>query len=94
MTTADATAGGAAGGFGYAGDVADVVSGTLPPATCTAHGAEMWNHDLDSPATVYPDRARSDLWYRLSWPDGRSGYLSEVYLDAASRGGLGQPACT
>lgn len=38
-------------------------------------------------------RAESDLWYRASFPDGRSGYVSEVYLSGASRGGLGLPDC-
>ncbi|MCE3551298.1 helix-turn-helix transcriptional regulator [Pseudonocardia sp. RS11V-5] len=75
-------------------DGTDLTSGALLPATCTVHGAEMWNYNLDSPAVANPARARSDLWYRLSWPDGRSGYLSEVYLEAGSRGGLGLPACS
>ncbi|MEJ8280350.1 helix-turn-helix domain-containing protein [Pseudonocardia spirodelae] len=71
----------------------DVVSGALLPATCTVAGERMWNYDLDSPARSNPHRAESALWYRLSWPDGRTGYLSEVYLEPASRGGLGLPAC-
>jgi lambda repressor-like predicted transcriptional regulator len=74
-------------------DGTDVESGILLPAVCTVAGAEMWNYNLDSPAADNPNRARSTLWYRLTWPDGRAGYLSEVYLDPASRGGLGLPAC-
>ncbi|WP_181779098.1 helix-turn-helix domain-containing protein [Pseudonocardia pini] len=72
----------------------EVVSGALLPAVCTVTGAEMWNYNLDSPADDNPGRARSALWYRLTWPDGRAGYLSEVYLEPASRGGLGLPTCT
>jgi len=71
----------------------DVVSGALLPATCTVTGTEMVNYNLDSPADENPHRVRSTLWYRLAWPDGRAGYLSEVYLEPASRGGLGLPAC-
>ncbi|SDG16145.1 helix-turn-helix domain-containing protein [Pseudonocardia oroxyli] len=74
-------------------DGTDVTSGILLPAVCTVTGAEMWNYNLDSPAADNPNRARSSLWYRLTWPDWRAGYLSEVYLDPASRGGLGLPAC-
>jgi len=74
-------------------DDTEVVSGALLPATCTVTGADMWNYNLDSPAGQNPGRAHSARWYRLSWPDGRSGFLSEVYLDPASRGGLGLPTC-
>lgn len=71
----------------------DVVSGAMLPATCTVVGERMWNHNLDSPAAHNPHRVESALWYRVTWPDGRSGYLSEVYLEPGSRGGLGLPAC-
>ncbi|MFE7201865.1 hypothetical protein ACFU8R_16490 [Pseudonocardia alni] len=71
----------------------DVVSGAMLPATCTVVGERMWNHNLDSPAARNPHRVESALWYRVTWPDGRSGYLSEVYLEPGSRGGLGLPAC-
>ncbi|ALE80371.1 hypothetical protein WY02_20340 [Pseudonocardia sp. AL041005-10] len=74
-------------------DGTDVVSGALLPATCTVVGERMWNYNLDSPAAHNPHRVESALWYRVTWPDGRSGYLSEVYLEPASRGGLGLPAC-
>ena len=40
-----------------------------------------------------PHRAHSTLWYRARFPDGRAGFLSEVYVDPASRGGLGLPDC-
>lgn len=81
------------GSRGCKEDGTDVVSGALLPATCTVVGERMWNYNLDSPAAHNPHRVESALWYRVSWPDGRSGYLSEVYLDPGSRGGLGLPAC-
>lgn len=71
----------------------EIVSGALLPATCVRRGETMWNYNLDSPAAQNPYRAESDLWYRVSWPDGRAGYLSEVYLEPASRGGLSLPIC-
>lgn len=74
-------------------DGTDVVSGAMLPATCTVVGERMWNYNLDSPVARNPHRAESALWYRVTWPDGRSGYLSEVYLEPGSRGGLGLPAC-
>ncbi|WP_226367282.1 hypothetical protein [Pseudonocardia sp. ICBG162] len=64
------------------------------PATCTVVGERMWNYNLDSPVAHNPHRVESELWYRVTWPDGRSGYLSEVYLEPGSRGGLGLPACS
>lgn len=74
-------------------DGTEIVSGVLLPATCVSQGERMWNYNLDSPAAQNAHRAESDLWYRVSWPDGRTGYLSEVYLEPASRGGLGLPTC-
>lgn len=75
-------------------DGTDVVSGAMLPATCTVVGERMWNYNLDSPVAHNPHRVESELWYRVTWPDGRSGYLSEVYLEPGSRGGLGLPACS
>ncbi|MER5672065.1 helix-turn-helix domain-containing protein [Pseudonocardia alni] len=74
-------------------DGTDVVSGAMLPATCTVVGERMWNYNLDSPAAHNPHRVESELWYRVTWPDGRAGYLSEVYLEPGSRGGLGLPTC-
>ncbi|MFC5947922.1 helix-turn-helix domain-containing protein [Pseudonocardia lutea] len=71
----------------------EITSGALLPAMCVAHGERMWNYNLDSPAAGNPNRADSDLWYQVAWPDGRIGYLSEVYVAPGSRGGLGLPTC-
>lgn len=35
----------------------------------------------------------SALWYRCILADGKTGYLSEVYVTPASRGGLALPTC-
>lgn len=72
----------------------EMASGAAVVANCVTHGQQMWNYNLADPAVASnPDRAASDLWYRASFPDGRSGYVSEVYLVAGSRGGLGLPNC-
>ncbi len=72
----------------------DMHSGALLPVTCQVVGARMTNYNLDSPVVgKNPNRADSARWYRGVFPDGRSGYLSEVYLAPSSRGGLGLPTC-
>ncbi len=71
----------------------DMASGALVVGVCRATGEKMWNYNLDSPAPDNPHRAASDLWYRIAWPDGRYGYLAEIYVEPASRGGLGLAEC-
>lgn len=72
----------------------DVWSGALLVATCQTHGAFMVNYNLDSSEVRdNPHRVASTLWYLAVWPDGREGFISEVYLTSASRGGLGLPVC-
>jgi hypothetical protein len=64
-------------------------------ASCTTEGEKMYNYNLDSAVSARnPNRAVSSRWYRVSLPDGRSGFLSEVYVDASSRGGLNLPLCS
>lgn len=71
-----------------------VSSGALLVAVCHATGTEMFNYDLDSSESkTNPNRADSALWYKVVLPDGRAGYLSEVYVVAANRGGMGLPVC-
>ena len=54
----------------------------------------MYNYNLrETAAESNPDRVASDRWYRATFPDGRSGFISEVYLSESSRGGLGLPDC-
>jgi helix-turn-helix protein len=72
----------------------DMASGAAVVANCWTQGQMMWNWDLSDPtAQANPYRVRSDLWYRASFPDGRTGYLSEVYVVRGDRGGRGLPRC-
>ncbi len=72
----------------------EMASGAGVVANCWTQGQMMWNWDLSDPtAQSNPYRVRSDLWYRASFPDGRTGYLSEVYVVRGDRGGHGLPRC-
>jgi hypothetical protein len=72
----------------------EMASGAAVVANCWTQGQMMWNWNLSDPtARSNPDRAQSDLWYRASFPDGRTGYLSEVYVVRGERGGRGLPRC-
>ena len=69
-------------------------SGAVLQVVCQTQGASMTNEDLHSPAVATnPHGATSSRWYRAEMPTGTAGYISEVYLTPASRGGLGLPAC-
>jgi hypothetical protein len=69
-------------------------SGVLQ-AICIVHGAPMTNENLLSPGiSRNKGGITSSLWYRAELPNGPTGYISEVYLTPASRGGLGLPTCT
>jgi hypothetical protein len=69
-------------------------SGHQVVATCQVTGARTTNgHDSDPADDANPERFESTRWYRIAWPDGRTGYLSEVWVAAAHRGGLGLPGC-
>lgn len=71
-----------------------VSSGAMLVAICYTYGAQMYNYNLDSSASQNnPYRASSKLWYKVIFPDQRSGYISEVYIVAADRGGIGLPRC-
>jgi hypothetical protein len=73
----------------------ELMSGALLVAVCHVDGIEMFNYNLDSSESKQnPNRADSKLWYRAVFPDGRSGYISEVYIAPADRGGKGLPQCT
>jgi hypothetical protein len=73
----------------------EMVSGAAVVANCWTTGQMMWNVDLADPDQARnPERAQSDLWYRVSFPDGRTGYLSEVYVVRGDRGGRDLPRCT
>ncbi|SED31366.1 hypothetical protein SAMN04489727_7364 [Amycolatopsis tolypomycina] len=72
----------------------EVSSGAQVVAFCQARGARTTNgNDHDPADDSNPQLAVSDLWYGIRWPDGRSGYLSEVWISSNHRGGLGLPGC-
>jgi hypothetical protein len=69
-------------------------SGVVLRATCKIQGAKMTNEDLTSAGIAHNTGGIvSSLWYRCIFPNGVAGYLSEVYVAAAYRGGLGLPPC-
>lgn len=73
----------------------DMNSGAPLPVSCWVRGAQMTNENTESPGiSRNPHDANSSRWYRGIWPNGKSGYLSEVYIEPKYRGGLGLPRCT
>jgi hypothetical protein len=72
----------------------EVGSGALLVAFCYVHSHEMFNYNLDAAeARANPHRVASTLWYKAVFPRGESGYISEVYIRPADRGGRGLPVC-
>ncbi|MDN3356338.1 helix-turn-helix transcriptional regulator [Actinomadura sp. DC4] len=72
----------------------DVGSGAMLVAVCRTRGTEMFNYNLDSSESrENPHRADSAFWHKAVFPDGRSGFLSEVYVAPADRGGKGLARC-
>jgi len=69
-------------------------SGAVLRAICTVRGAKMTNENLHSAGiTRNKGGVISSLWYRVEMPGGTTGYLSEVYVAPAYRGGLGLSTC-
>ncbi len=71
----------------------NLVTGLRLTADCTVSGAQMYNYDLREQGAGNPHAAASNLWYHVVLPHDVSGYLSEVYVDAGSRGGQGLATC-
>ncbi len=70
----------------------DMASGVLLVAVCQIEGIEMFNYNLDSSESKSnPHRAGSTIWYRVALHDGRSGYISEVYVAPEDRDGKTLP---
>jgi hypothetical protein len=73
----------------------DMQSGAELPVSCWVRGTQMTNENTHSPGiNRNPHGVISSRWYRGSWPNGKHGYLSEVYIEPKYRGGLGLPAAT
>lgn len=72
----------------------DMWSGATVTVVCHIEGELMTNANVTSrDIKENPNVAASALWYRAIWPDGRQGYVSEVYLAPSYRGGLDLPQC-
>ena len=72
----------------------DMHSGAKVQAVCQTQGASTTNGDETSPLDDRnPGLYRSTLWYGVRWPDGRLGFISEVWVAATERGGRGLPRC-
>jgi hypothetical protein len=70
-------------------------SGAVLQAICTIRSAEMTNENLHSMGIAHnKGGVTSSLWYRAEMSNGTVGYLSEVYIAPAYRGGLGLPTCS
>jgi len=71
-------------------------SGALLPVTCRVNAQQRrYNYNVDlSDSNNNPNKVSSTLYYRGVFPDGRTGYISEVRVAPPSRGGLGLPECT
>lgn len=72
----------------------EVGTGFTFVAVCQLTGEVITNADVTSTNIGQnPNAAVSELWLGARAPDGRVGYISEVYLAPAYRGGLGLPPC-
>ncbi|MER7568355.1 helix-turn-helix transcriptional regulator [Streptomyces sp. NPDC097941] len=71
-----------------------MVSGAKLVATCWTRGETLTNADMTSTGiNRNPDAVSSDRWYLAKWKDGRTGYICEVYIAPAYRGGVGLNHC-
>ncbi len=51
------------------------------------------SHDTSAADDANPERFESTRYYGVRLGDGTFGYVSEVWVRAADRGGLGLPSC-
>jgi len=69
-------------------------SGVVLQATCKIQSVTMTNENLASAGIAHNKGGIiSSLWYKCILPNGATGYLSEVYVAPAYRGGLGLSTC-
>lgn len=72
----------------------DVGTGAVITAYCQTSGDRTTNGwDGNSIDDGNPGLYESTRWYGIRWVDGRTGYLSEVWIDPSQHGGLGLRAC-
>jgi lysophospholipase L1-like esterase len=68
--------------------------GTYDAAVCQTFGERTTNgHDTNASDDANPERFESTRYYGVRLPDGVFGYVSEVWIRAADRGGLGLAPC-
>jgi hypothetical protein len=69
-------------------------SGAIIHVICQMTGVLMTNADLASKGIAEnPGRATSARWYRAVLPNGKTGDIPVVYLQARYRGGMNLPQC-
>jgi hypothetical protein len=67
---------------------------TYDAAVCQTSGERTTNgHDTNPSDDANPERFESTRYYGVRLSGGTFGYISEVWIRAADRGGLGLPAC-
>lgn len=67
---------------------------TYESAICTVVGERITNgQDGSNVDDGNPGLYTSSRWYGVRLADGTTGFISEVWVQAADRGGLGLPAC-
>jgi serine/threonine protein kinase len=72
----------------------DMSTGAKVTLVCQTIGPRDTNGDDSSPGDDKNlELFESRLWYGVRWPDGRFGFLSDVWLAPDFRGGLGLPLC-
>lgn len=72
----------------------DMVTGDDLVVTCQTVGPRTTNGDDTTAGDDHnPELFESRLWYGARWPDGRFGFLSEVWVHEDFRGGLELPLC-
>jgi hypothetical protein len=72
----------------------DMGSGSVITAECTTIGNRTTNgQDNSAIDDGNPGLYTSSRWYGIRWGDGRFGFISEVWIAAAYRGGLGLRGC-
>lgn len=71
-----------------------VTGGTYDAAVCQAQGERTTNgNDHDSVDDANPERFESTRYYGVRLASGTFGYISEVWIRSADRGGLGLAGC-
>jgi hypothetical protein len=67
---------------------------TYDAAVCQTFGERVTNgHDTNPSDDSNPERFESTRYYGVRLGDGTFGYVSEVWIRPADRGGLGLPGC-